>query len=66
MADKDGCDYIIRLDHDDKWSPNHLETIAKAYSQFPDLGFVFTRSKKKVTAFNTSKKVFMQPQKEVE
>jgi len=64
MAEKDGCDYIIRLDHDDKWAPNHLETIAKAYSQFPDLGFVFTRSKKKVTAFNTSKKVFMQPQKE--
>ena len=64
MAEKDGCDYIIRLDHDDKWSPNHLETIAKAYSQFPDLGFVFTRSKKKVTAFNTKKKVFMQPQQD--
>jgi len=64
MAEKDGCDYIIRLDHDDKWSPNHLETIAKAYSQFPDLGFVFTRSKKKVTAYNTKKKVFMQPQQD--
>jgi glycosyltransferase involved in cell wall biosynthesis len=64
MADKDGCDYIVRLDHDDKWSPNHLEVLAKAYSQYPDLGFVFTRSKKKVTAHNTAKTVFMQPQKD--
>ena len=64
MAKKDGCDYIVRLDHDDKWSPNHLELIAKAYTQFPDLGFVFTRSKKKVTAYNTKKKIFMQPQKD--
>ena len=64
MAKKDGCDYIVRIDHDDKWAPNHLELLAKAYSQYPDLGFVFTRSKKKVTARNTSKKIFMQPQKE--
>jgi glycosyltransferase involved in cell wall biosynthesis len=66
MAKKDGCDYIVRIDHDDKWAPNHLELLAKAYSQYPDLGFVFTRSKKKVTAHNTAKKVFMQPQKEYE
>jgi len=66
MAKKDGCDYIVRIDHDDKWAPNHLELIAKAYSQFPDLGFVFTRSKKKVTARNTDKKIFMQPQKDYE
>lgn len=64
MAKKDGCDYIVRLDHDDKWSPNHLELLAKAYTQFPNLGFVFTRSKKKVTAYNTSKTVFMQPQQD--
>jgi hypothetical protein len=64
MAKKDGCDYIVRIDHDDKWAPNHLELLAKAYSQYPDLGFVFTRSKKKVTAHNTAKKIFMQPQKE--
>ena len=64
MAKKDGCDYIVRLDHDDKWSPNHLELLAKAYTQFPDLGFVFTRSKKKVTAHNTKKTVFMQPQQD--
>ena len=64
MAKKDGCDYIVKLDHDDKWAPNHLELLAKAYSQFPDLGFVFTRSKKKVTAHNTKKTVFMQPQKD--
>ena len=66
MAKKDGCDYIVRIDHDDKWAPNHLELIAKAYSQFPDLGFVFTRSKKKVTARNTDKEIFMQPQKDYE
>jgi glycosyltransferase involved in cell wall biosynthesis len=64
MAKKDGIDYIVNLDHDDRWSPNHLELLAKAYSQFPDLGFVFTRSKKKVTAHNTKKTVFMQPQKD--
>jgi glycosyltransferase involved in cell wall biosynthesis len=64
MAKADSCDYIIRLDHDDKWAPNHLELIAKAYSQYPDLGFVFTRSKKKVTAHNTKKTIFMQPEKD--
>jgi len=64
MAKKDGCDYIVRIDHDDKWAPNHLECLAKAYTQFPDLGFCFTRSKKKVTAHNTSKTVFMQPQQD--
>lgn len=64
MAKNDNCDYIVRLDHDDKWAPNHLELLAKAYTQFPDLGFVFTRSKKKVTAYNTNKTVFMQPQKD--
>jgi glycosyltransferase involved in cell wall biosynthesis len=64
MAKKDKCDYIVRLDHDDKWSPNHLELIAKAYTQFPDLGFVFTRSKKKVDAYNTKKRFFMQPQQD--
>jgi glycosyltransferase involved in cell wall biosynthesis len=62
MAKKDGCDYIVRLDHDDKWSANHLELLAKAYTQFPDLGFVFTRSKKVVGATNSTKSVFMQPQ----
>lgn len=64
MAKNDGCDYIVRLDHDDKWASNHLEVLAKAYTQFPDLGFVFTRSKKKVTAHNTNKSVFMQPQQD--
>lgn len=64
MAKKDGCDYIVRIDHDDKWAPNHLELLAKAYTQYPDLGFCFTRSKKKVTAHNTAKTVFMQPQQD--
>ena len=33
MAKNDGCDYIVRIDHDDKWTPNHLELLAKAYTQ---------------------------------
>ena len=64
MAKKDGCDYIVRIDNDDKWAPNHLELLAKAYTQYPDLGFCFTRSKKKVTAHNTDKTIFMQPQQD--
>ena len=36
MAASAGFDYITRLDHDDKWTPNHLELLAKAYSQFLD------------------------------
>ena len=56
MAKADGCDYIVRIDHDDKWSPNHLELLAKAYTQYPELAYVFTRSRKKVDATNSSKK----------
>jgi glycosyltransferase involved in cell wall biosynthesis len=64
MAKDDGCDYIVRIDHDDKWTPNHLELLAKAYTQYPDLAYVFTRSRKKVDAMNSSKKYMYQPRKE--
>jgi glycosyltransferase involved in cell wall biosynthesis len=64
MAKSDGCDYIVRIDHDDKWSPNHLELLAKAYTQYPELAYVFTRSRKKVDAMNSSKKYMYQPREE--
>jgi len=61
MASSAGFNYITRLDHDDKWSPNHLELLAKAYSQFPNLGFVFTQGKKKIDATNSSGGYMMMP-----
>ena len=61
LAKADDCDYIVRIDHDDKWSPNHLELLAKAYTQYPELAYVFTRSRKKVDAMNSSKKYMYQP-----
>tara|TARA_R110000803_G_scaffold109254_1_gene177649 strand:+ start:1285 stop:2172 length:888 start_codon:yes stop_codon:yes gene_type:complete len=61
MAASAGFDYITRLDHDDKWSPNHLELLAKAYSQFPNLGFVFTQGKKKIDATNSTGGYMMMP-----
>ena len=64
MAKSDGCDYIVRIDHDDKWTPNHLELLAKAYTQYPELAYVFTRSRKKIDATNSSKKYMYQPRDE--
>lgn len=64
LAKADGCDYIVRIDHDDKWTPNHLELLAKAYTQYPELAYVFTRSRKKVDAMNSSKKYMYQPREE--
>jgi len=61
MAKSDGIDYIVRIDHDDKWTPDHLELLAKAYTQYPELAYVFTRSRKKVDATNSSKKYMYQP-----
>jgi glycosyltransferase involved in cell wall biosynthesis len=61
LANDDGCDYIVRIDHDDKWTPDHLELLAKAYTQYPELAYVFTRSRKKVDAMNSSKKYMYQP-----
>jgi glycosyltransferase involved in cell wall biosynthesis len=64
LAKADGCDYIVRIDHDDKWTPDHLELLAKAYTQYPELAYVFTRSRKKVDAMNSSKKWMYQPREE--
>ena len=64
MAKSDGVDYIARIDHDDKWNPDHLELLAKAYTQYPELAYVFTRSRKKVDAGNSSKKYMYQPREE--
>lgn len=64
LAKKDGVDYIVRIDHDDKWTPDHLELLAKAYTQYPELAYVFTRSRKKVDAMNSSKKYMYQPREE--
>jgi hypothetical protein len=61
MADKDGIKYIARLDHDDKWKSNHLELLAKAYTQFPELGFVFTQGRKKSDSPASSKKYVFWP-----
>lgn len=64
LAKADGVDYIVRIDHDDKWTPDHLELLAKAYTQYPELAYVFTRSRKKVDAMNSSKKYMYQPREE--
>jgi len=64
MAKADGIDYVVKIDHDDKWTPNHLELLAKAYTQYPELSYVFTRSRKKVDAMNSSKKYMYQPKEE--
>ena len=64
LAKADGVDYIVRIDHDDKWTPDHLELLVKAYTQYPELAYVFTRSRKKVDAMNSSKKYMYQPREE--
>jgi glycosyltransferase involved in cell wall biosynthesis len=42
---EDGIIYYSRLDDDDYWLPNHLETIKSGYEKFPKSSFVYTRSK---------------------
>ena len=64
MAAEDGCEYIARIDHDDRWSPDHLELINKAYTKNPELAFVYTRSRKRVDANNSDKKYMFQPSEE--
>jgi hypothetical protein len=43
----EGFKYACKLDHDDKWKPDHLETHAKGYTQFPDATFIASRATKK-------------------
>jgi hypothetical protein len=65
LADKDGMKYITRLDHDDKWKANHLELLAKAYTQYPNLGFAFTQARKKVDAPSSNKKYMFMPEETI-
>lgn len=61
LCQSDGIKYIARLDHDDKWKSNHLELLAKAYTQIPNLGFVFTQGRKNPDTAASSKRYFMMP-----
>jgi glycosyltransferase involved in cell wall biosynthesis len=63
MAEKDGVDVIVRIDHDDKWGKNHLMTLAKAYTQYPESIFAFTKAVKKPTGGSTNKRVMYLPGK---
>jgi glycosyltransferase involved in cell wall biosynthesis len=63
MAEKDGVDVIVRIDHDDKWKPNHLMTLAKAYTQYPESVFAFTKSVKKPTGGSSKRRVMYLPEK---
>jgi hypothetical protein len=65
MCHSDGIEYIARIDHDDKWKNNHLELLAKAYTQFPTLAFVFTKARKKIDAGNSNKKYLMFPEEDI-
>lgn len=55
MAYDANVDIIARLDHDDKWTPEHLELLARAYTQIPDLAFAFTQSRKRIGGNNRGK-----------
>jgi glycosyltransferase involved in cell wall biosynthesis len=61
MAESAGMDIIAKIDHDDKWKNNHLMTLAKAYTQYPETAFVFTKSAKKPVGGGTSKRVLYYP-----
>lgn len=62
LAKNEGFKYIARIDHDDKWTPNHLELLAKAYTQFDDLSFVYTGARKKIDAGNSNQKYLQMPE----
>jgi glycosyltransferase involved in cell wall biosynthesis len=61
MAESAGMDIIAKIDHDDKWKPNHLISLAKAYTQYPKAAFVYTKSAKKPVGGGTSKKILYYP-----
>jgi glycosyltransferase involved in cell wall biosynthesis len=63
MAESDGVDIIARIDHDDKWKCDHLMTLAKAYTQYPESVFAFTKSVKKPTGGSSKKRVLYLPGK---
>jgi glycosyltransferase involved in cell wall biosynthesis len=43
--EEEGLTYYVHMDHDDYWERRHLETLAKAYSDFPGADFVYTQSR---------------------
>lgn len=48
MIRKDkSCNYAIKMGHDDVWRDDHLETHAKAYTQYPEAKVAWTRVTKK-------------------
>jgi glycosyltransferase involved in cell wall biosynthesis len=63
MAEAAGMDVIAKVDHDDKWKNNHLMSLAKAYTQYPEAAFVFTKAAKKPIGGGTSKRILYYPNK---
>lgn len=41
-ANRDGITHMVRLDHDDVWTPDHLQIIAKALTKWKDAKFIST------------------------
>lgn len=44
IAIMSGISFVLNLDHDDYWQNNHLESINKVLSEYPDAVFVCTKS----------------------
>lgn len=44
MMKDEGFIYYARLDDDDYWYPNHLETLVEGYTNFPEAAFIYTNS----------------------
>ena len=61
LAEKDGVDVIAKIDHDDKWTNNHLMELAKVYTQYPKAAFAYTKAAKKPASANSTKKVLYYP-----
>ena len=61
MAEAASMDIIAKIDHDDMWKNNHLDCLAKSYTQHPNAAFVFTRAAKKPVGGGTSKRILYYP-----
>ena len=61
----EGIDVIARMDHDDTWTSDHLSSLCAAYTQYPNLAFVFTQGRKKITSHNSSKEYLIMPDRKV-
>ncbi len=49
MKNDKSLTHFCRLDHDDAWKKDHLESHAKAYTQYPDSIYVLSQARKKNT-----------------